>query len=85
MTTGEKLSNELADLVGQAGEASSKAPAAEKGPMSPARKEATGNIRNLKQMGGDKFDLLVEQMRPYELEDPEAYAAVQKEAARRGL
>ena len=52
---------------------------------SPARKVPGGRIRNLKQMKPEKFDGLVFEMRGYEFEDPEAWAAVEAEAQRRKL
>lgn len=84
MTQGEKLSGNLAGLVGEASRIGS-GTGEPTGPQSPARKEATGNIRNLKQMGLPKFLGLVEDMHGYVNTDPEAWQAVQDEKERRGL
>lgn len=53
-------------------------------PDSPAR-SASGNIRALKQMSDAKFEGVLIEMLAYEQEDPEAFAAVQAEAERRGM
>jgi bifunctional non-homologous end joining protein LigD len=46
---------------------------------SPARKEATGRVRNLAAMGLPKLEALAIEMEDYKSSDPEAYAAVQAE------
>jgi hypothetical protein len=77
--TAEKLGHSLAGMIEGMGEQS--AP----GVKSPVRKEATGNIRNLKAMGLPKFLDLQAKMADYRLTDPEGFAAVEAEAERRGL
>jgi hypothetical protein len=60
-------------------------PAPDDTPKSPARKEATGNIRNVGQMGDEKLARLFHEMQPYKDADPEAFGVVAAEAQSRRL
>jgi len=51
--------------------------------LSPARKAATGNVRNVRAMKDAKLFALLGEMEAYRDIDPEAYEAVLAEANRR--
>lgn len=72
------LVDELAEMTSDV-----EAPEEDEVIVSPCRKEGTGRIRNLKAMSDDKFAGVFDDMRRFEKADPEGYAAVQAEQARR--
>lgn len=76
------MSDNLADLAALAQAATESSERAAQPPISPARSPA-GRIRNVGAMSDTKLDALWDQMRPFEIQDPEGFAAIEAERERR--